>query len=362
MTTPEDQRSTEGMVDYNKNSAMQQELVTHHAGRIRDVVRRRGLVRPELRIVDYGCGPGPSAIEAVAPAIDAYRGQFPDAPIAICHADQPGNDWNSLFALTSGPSGYAAPAIRTGAAVGSFYEQMVDDGSVDLGTCFMASHWLSHAVRLDTPGTIWFGDLHGEARAELAALAQHDWTRFLHCRARELRSGGTLLVSCLGTVPDDGETSGFAPSGRAVYRAIQIVANDMADEGWIDRTVLDRFVFGVWFMTAVEARAPLESDSELAEAFDIEDITVIPAPHNPSDIYVDFINDPAEHARLYVGYIRGFGGSTLHTQLFEPSATDGRSADNIAAEFYRRLGGLYRTHRGKYAGENWYLTVVLRKA
>ena len=372
MPTPalEDQKSTEGMVDYSKNSAMQQRLVEHHGDRIRDLVQRLGLVEPELRIVDYGCGPGPSAIDAIAPAIEAYRARFSQGPISVCHADQPGNDWNNLFELATGPSGYrkAAEPVRIEAAVGSFYDQMVAQDSVTLGTCFTASHWLRHAVRLDAPGTVWFSDLKSSVKEELAAVARSDWERFLRCRALELQHGGYLLVSTLGAVPDDGEVNGVAASGRGVYRALQIIAQEMADDGLIDKSVLDSFVFGVWFMTAQEAREPLESDLALAAAFEIEDIRVEPASVNPSDVYADIIDDPSEYARLYVGYARGFGGSTLRKQLFDPSALiNSRSggeadADRLAEEFYRRLNDLYRASPGKYAGETWYLTVVLRRS
>lgn len=357
----DDQRSTEGMVDYGKNSFMQQQLVIYHDTRIRDLVRRLQPVGEGLRIVDYGCGPGDSAMEAVAPAIEAWRERFAEGSISVCHADQPGNDWNSLFQRITGPMGYGGPGIRSEAAIGSFYERMVADGVADFATCFMASHWLSHAVHFDAPGSVWFADLQGEARERMAALAQADWTRFLRCRAQELRSGGFLLVSCLGTVPKKDEINGHAGSGRCVYRAIQRTAQDMADEGWIDQAVLDRFVFGVWFMTEREARAPLETDPMLADAFAIEEISVVPAPQNPKDIYADAVRDPEAYARLYVGYIRGFGHSTLETQLFEPGATKGRSGEATADEFYCRLNALYRNELDKHAGENWYLTVVLRK-
>lgn len=351
------------MVDYKENSAMQQQLVGHHGERIFELVQRLGLVQPELKIVDYGCGPGPSAIGAVVPAITAYRTQFPQAPISVCHADQPGNDWNGLFELAAGPSGYgrAAQMIRTEAAVGSFYDQMVAKGSVAFGTCFMASHWLSHSVHLDTPGAVWFADINGNARAEMAVLARHDWIRFLRCRALELQRGGCLMVSTLGAVADDSEINNVAASGRAVYRAIQIVAQEMADAGLIDQQVLNGFVFGVWFMTEHEAREPLEADPDLAAAFEIEDISVVPAPVNHRDVYADFVADPIEYARLYVGYVRGFADSALRAQLFEPSAEGDRDANFLAQEFYHRLDGLYRAFPGKYAGESWYLTVVLRR-
>ena len=97
--------STNGMVDYGANSGVQQQIVRLHAGRIRALVQRLGRVQPELGIVDYGCGPGTSAIDAVAPAIGAYRERFPEGRISVCHADQPGNDWNALMACVYGPSG-----------------------------------------------------------------------------------------------------------------------------------------------------------------------------------------------------------------------------------------------------------------
>ncbi|HMB78379.1 MAG TPA: hypothetical protein VKN76_18450 [Kiloniellaceae bacterium] len=359
----ETQKSTEGMVDYAKNSAMQQSVVAHHRERIAGLVARLGEVTPEMRIVDYGCGPGPSAIGAVAPAVAAYRARFPEAPLAVCHADQPGNDWNSLFALANGPDGYrkADPALRMEAAVGSFYEPLAAAGSVALCTCFAASHWLSQAVQLQAPGTIWFADLTGRARANLAAQARKDWVRFLQCRAEELRPGGFLFVSTLGSVPDESEINGIAASGRGIYRAIQTVAQAMADEGQLDPAVLDGFVFGLWFLTAEEAREPLEREASLAEAFAIEEISVLPGPLNPTDVYLDRIDDPATYAKLYTGYIRGFGDSSLRRQLFEPSAGDAAGADRLADDFYRRLETLYRDAPGTYAGEIWNLTVVLRR-
>ena len=79
----ETQQSTEGMVDYDRNSSAQQRIVRLNWPRIRGLTERLGQVGPELKIVDYGCGPGTSAIEAVAPAVEVYRARFPEAPIAV---------------------------------------------------------------------------------------------------------------------------------------------------------------------------------------------------------------------------------------------------------------------------------------
>ena len=360
---PGNEKSTEGMTDYNRNSAAQQQIVDRQAMQIRDLVRKTGPSAPEFRIVDYGCGPGISTINVMRPAIEAYRSADPDGGIAACHADQPGNDWNTLFELASGPSGYLAGTenVRTEAAIGSFYEQMVAKGSVSLATCFTASHWFSRALHLHAPYTLWFADLEGEARAEMAAFARRDWTTFLRCRALELHSGGHLLVSTLGSVPDASEINGAACAGRGIYRALQVIAREMADEGLIDSDILDKFVFSLWFLTADEAREPIEQDKRLSDAFEIDTVSVEPAPLHPTDLFEDSIEDPVEYARLYTGYTRAFADSTLRKQLFEPSTVDAKSADSLADEFYRRLDSLYRKHTSKYAFEIWHLTVILRR-
>lgn len=356
-------KSTEGMVDYNRNSSAQQQLVHLLSDRIQDLVGHLDVVTPEFKFVDYGCGPGRSTVDTVKPAIAAYRAKFATAPIAICHSDQPGNDWNTLFQIATDSSGYIQPGngIRSEAAIGSFYDRVTAPESVSIGTCIFASHWLSHAVDIDAPGSVWFADVEGAAREKMDRFAQDDWTRFLRHRAAELQSGGYLLVGTLGTVPEATEINGKAASGRGIYRAIQRVAQSMVDDGHLDSVSLDRFLFSLWFMTEEEAARPLAAEPDLAEAFDVREISVNPAPYIGSDVFGAFLDDPAEYAEKYVGYTRAFGDSTLRTQLFEPGASDGESADALLEEFYRRLDSLYRTETNKYACEVWHLIVLLRK-
>ena len=227
------------------------------------------------------------------PAIEAAKEVAPERSIAVCHGDQPGNDWNALFTLVYGPEGYQAniKGARTEASIGSFYEAMATESSVDFATCFAASHWLQHAVRLNAPNTIWFADLEGEARQEMADIAQHDWKLFLTHRADELKPGGYLFVSTLGSVPDASEANGAAASGRGIYRALQVVAQGMADDGILDREVLKGFVFSLWFQTADEARSVIDNSPELSNAFEIEKISVEPAPENAADFFGPLISD-----------------------------------------------------------------------
>ena len=139
---------TERMVDYDRNSFMQDQMVLSKEKQVAALVSEIGTVDPEFALVDYGCGPAHSALDAVRPAVDVYRQVDPDGGIVIRHMDQPGNDWNALLALVFGKDGYQRPGsgIRTEIAAGSFYSVMAAPRSVALGTCFAACHWLSRSI------------------------------------------------------------------------------------------------------------------------------------------------------------------------------------------------------------------------
>lgn len=357
------EKSTEGMVDYDENSSAQQSIISVQSSKLRDIAKRITKDGSVLRVADYGCGPGSSANAAVKPVLATWRARYPDAPLVACHVDQQGNDWNALFARINGPSGYNADIgnVRTEAAIGSFYNQMSDTASVNLATSFAACHWLSRSMPIHSPGTVWFADLEGSARNELASLARCDWQKFLHLRACELRSGGYLFITTLGSVPDASERNGAAASGRGIYRAIHEVADGMARDGVIDRRFLDEFLFSLWFMTAEEAREPLVSGGALASLFEVETIEVTPSPYNPADFFVNLLEDPTSYANAYKGYIRAFADSTLRAQLFSQSSTIGLAEDDVAHEFYCRLFRLYLERKSEFAFELWYLTVILRR-
>jgi SAM dependent carboxyl methyltransferase len=359
----ENAASTEHMVDYDRNSYMQDQMVRSRAERLRAAVERIGPVAPEFTVMDYGCGPGHSALDAVTPVIEAYRRIDPQGAMVIRHSDQVRNDWNALLALVFGPDGYQrdASGIRTEIAAGSFYTQLAAPRSVALGTCFAASHWLSRALSPYSPGTVWFADLEGEARAEFAALARADWTNFLRCRGAELRSGGIVIVSTLGSVPDENEINGIRASARKLYRAIFDVANQMVTDGVLKASALDHFVFPLWFPTVEETCAPVGREPDLKEAFEVIEATVAPAPVHPNDVYEDSLGDPATYARLYAGYIRGFGESTLRLHLFGPSAKNAAEVEALTEDFFKRMTKYYQVEPGRHASETMIITLVLRR-
>jgi SAM dependent carboxyl methyltransferase len=168
-------------------------------------------------------------------------------------------------------------------------------------------------------------------------------------------------VSTFGSVPDDSETNRVRSSARKLYRAIYHVANQMAADGLLERSALDQFVFPTWFPTAEEACAPIGDERDLKEAFEVVEASVTPAPVHPNDIYEDSLSDPAAYARLYAGYIRGFGESTLRLHLFGRSAKSAAGVDARIEEFFARLARYYEAEPGRHASETMVMTLVLRR-
>lgn len=358
-------QATEGMGGkgfYDRHSEAQGEGISRQEARLRKAVRRLDLTGPELRILDYGCGPGRTSIAALRGVLGELRRRDAALPVVAVHNDQFGNDWNGLFAAIAGPDGYLRDAahLRVEASVGSFFEPVASAASVDLGLSFGASHWLSGLVRIASPGSLFFCDLPEPARGEVAVLAERDWTKFLKRRADELKPGGWLLVDTLSSVPDAGDPSGRRAGGRGLYRALWQVAAGFADEGRIDASLLEGFVFPVYFRLSEELRAPLEREADLQKAFEIVELSNELLPM-PTEEALTRTGDVAAYAEHNAGFVRAFAASTLREGLFAGSTASAVEADALADAFFRRLEALFAAEPARHGFEHQVATLVLRR-
>jgi len=80
-----------------------------------------------------------------------------------------------------------------------------------------------------------------------------------------------------------------------------------------------------------------------------------------ADVYEASLSDPETYARLYAGYIRGFGESTLRMHVFDPSAKSAVEVDTLTEEFFGRLTRYYQAGPGRHASETMIMTLVLRR-
>jgi len=358
-------RATEGMGGegfYDENSTLQRNAVLQQAERLKRAVGALDMGGPELRVIDYGCGPGRNSMAAFRAVLDEVHGQRPDLTVVTVHNDQIGNDWNDLFANIQGPDGYLdrAGPVRPEATVGSFYGPVASAGSIDLGMSFMAAHWLDGAITIPSPVTLFFADMEGAARHAIRYKADSDWTQFLRQRAMELMPGGWLIVETISSIKDPNDWSGLAAGGHKLYRAFWRIADGMARDGLLDAPSLETFVFPVYFRELSEVRAPLGREPDLKEAFEIIELVgeMIPNPYTPP---LEETGDLAQFAKDYTGYARGFSESAFRNGLFDRSARGAEDAGRLAEIFYRRLEAFVATEPGQYTSGTQSMTLVLRR-
>lgn len=364
-STKQETRATEGMGGkgfYDSYSAIQRDTVLQQVERLRRAVQALNLSGLELRVIDYGCGPGRNSMAAFRTVLEEIQGRRTDVPVVTVHNDQIGNDWNDLFANIQGPEGYLRHAgpLRPEASVGSFFGTVASAGSIDLGMSFMAAHWLDGAIRLPSPDTLFFADMTGAARNEIRDKANRDWTLFLRRRALEVRPGGWLVIETMSSIEDPDDPSGLAAGGHRLYRAFWRVAEGMANDGFLDPACLETFVFPLYFRELREIRAPLERETNLKAAFDIVELTseLIPNP------YVQVLADGGDaraHARNYAALARGFSESSFRNGLFDPSAASADEADRLAETFFARLEALFAAEPSRHIFDNHSMTLVLRR-
>src|SRR5262249_24806131 len=159
-------------------------------------------------IADYGSSQGRNSMIPIRVAIRDLRKRVgPSRPVLVFHIDQPSNDFNSLFeVLHADPNRYVAdePDVYPAAIGKSFYDKVLPPASVHIGWSSYAAVWLSRAPA-QIPDHFIAVRSTSPARAQFEYQAAQDWQPFLALRARELRSGGRLLVVLPGSA-DDGAT------------------------------------------------------------------------------------------------------------------------------------------------------------
>jgi cyclopropane-fatty-acyl-phospholipid synthase len=310
-----------------------------------------------LTVVDYGSGTGATSVHAVRTAIEAIRGRDPSRPVQVIHNDVAGNDFTGLFAKVTGEDGYlgigGAP-IFAGAAVGSFFDQVLPSGTAHLGMCSNAAHWLRRQPEgVDIPGGMYFSDASGDAREALAAQAADDWLRFLTARAAELAPGGRLVVQGIATMAD-GRASASKLLGVMWQAAEELVA-----EGKLDREALAGYVFPVYCRTEAEAVAPVAEAGPLAADLKLVS-AVVEEVANPYWEQYERDGDGGAYAATYVQFVRAFAESSLSEHLFEPGAT-GVDPAQLCDDYFARLERLTAADPDAGRYECWILRISFQR-
>jgi len=236
-------------------------------------------------------------------------------------------------------------------AAGSFFTPVVPNAEAHLGISFSAAHWLREQPSL-AAGSWCFCDAREPERAILAELAAEDWRVFLSARAHELVSGGALIVTMIGTAEKSGVTA------HELVQFLRDTAQEFVDEGRLERSVFEQFVFPTYARSVDEAQAPFLSGGALAPYFEVETADVVPVA-NP---YLPLLQrgETAKYIDSYVGFVRAFTAATLLAHVFGPGGRQ-EKPDVLLEAYYDRLRERLAQNPERGVFKDWTLRIVANR-
>jgi hypothetical protein len=344
---------------YDAHSEYQRRVIEGGDELINETVAELSLdsVDGAVTVADYGSGTGATSAHAMGTALSALRRRDAKRTLEAVHNDVPGNDFTGLFENLAAEGGYLRTVegpVYPLAAAGSFFQQVLPEGRVQLGMCSNAAHWLREQPRIEIPDGMYFCEAAGEERDAIAEQAAGDWRTFLGARAAELASGGRMLVQGIAS-SDDGKQVSASRLLRSMWQA----ADDLAEEGVLDRQTLAGYVFPVYCRSPSEAVAPLAEGGPLQKSFETT-TERLDEVANPYWETYERDADAEAYAKTYVDFVRAFAESAMSAKLFEPGAR-GIDPAELCDRYFDRLRELNAAdpESGRY--EAWILRLVVER-
>lgn len=287
-------------------------------------------------MTDMGCADGGTSLATVGAVAAAVRERAPERPIQIVWSDQPRNDYNALVSNVHGLGAFETwvddiPGVFPTFSGTSFYSAIVPPGTLDLGFSATAMHWLSRKPA-DIPDHIHATGASGAARAAFEQQGRIDQARILTHRARELRSGGRLVL--VNFCRDDAGRWLGNTGGVHMFDTMNALWQAHVDEDVITADEYRAMTLPQYYNSVDEFRALFAPDGPGTEAgLVLEHIEsrVVRCPYA-----TDFgqHGDAARFAREYVPTLRSWTQSTFFGAL-DPAR--GEATNRAIVEgFYQR--------------------------
>lgn len=289
-------------------------------------------------ITDMGCADGGTSIDMIGQVVTAVRVRWPKRPITVIYTDQPRNDFNTLFQIIHGMTPITSYLKKTEnvyvlASATSFYRQILPPGTLDLGFSATAMHWLSRK-----PGNISnHVQAIGAKGDELAAFAeqgQQDWETILLQRARELKSGGRLVLVNFGR-DEAGRYLGNT-GGVHMFNTFRDLWQQLAAEGVINQAEFVGMTLPQYYKSVEEFIQPLTDTSSPVYQAGLRlahwETRIVPCP-----FAAEFKQhgDPDRFARDYIPTLRSWTESTFRAAL---------SSDRTQAEQQAIIDRYYKSY------------------
>lgn len=297
-----------------------------------------------VTFLDIGSSEGGNAIYALNRLIGCVR-QRSSHPVWAVLSDLPTNDFNHLFQNLAG-GGFKVPGVYPAAVGGTAFGRLAPARSVHVATTFNAIGFLDKRPEAPLPNYIlpmgpsqrMEETVASVTAAEMAPFAEQaalDLANFYHARAAELVTGGKLLVQVFGR-------SDTVRACDGLYDVLSDALLDCVSEGILTREYYRDLIFPIYFRSAEELVAPIESDTHLAEYFRVEKVEAKEAPV-PFNEELKSSGDREAWATSYCGFLRAFSERIITAAL--PAAADHQQ---IADRIYQHVTERMRAEPERY--------------
>ena len=210
---------------------------------------------------DMGTADGGTSLKMVEKLINALRRIVPEININIVYADQPKNDFNGLVQTVLGLGHFSSYLERTNNvyplfSANSFYKQIIPDNTLDFGFSATAMHWLSKKP-CNLSNHVHMVGAEGEQYLSFAAQGKKDWESILLNRAKELRSGGQLVL--LNFCRDENGKYLGNTTGVNMFTNFADIWQDFMEQGLIREDEYQKMTLPQYYNTVEEFSAPLKN-------------------------------------------------------------------------------------------------------
>ncbi|KAL6999201.1 Indole-3-acetate O-methyltransferase 1 [Sarracenia purpurea var. burkii] len=300
-------------------------------------------------VADLGCSSGANTIYIVdviiKHMIKRYEALGYDPPeFSAFFSDLPSNDFNTLFQLlpalakdggsmeeclaANGHRSYFAAGVP-----GSFHRRLFPSRSIDVFYSAFSLHWLSQVPEmvLDKRSTAYNKGrvfIHGANESTANAYRkqfQSDLAGFLRSRSREMKTGGSMFLVCLGRTSVDPTDQGGA--GLLFGTHFQDAWDDLVQEGHISNEKRDSFNIPVYAPSLQDFKEVVEADG----SFGINKLEVF---RGGSPLVVNCPDDPTEVGRALANSCRAVSGVLV----------DAHIGDRLSEELFLRVESRATSH------------------
>ncbi len=149
-------------------------------------------------IADLGCADAGTSLDMIRSVLKHVNKINNNTQSTVVYADQPANDFNALVSIVHGRTQFnswvgeiqnAYPLVSGS----SFYLQAAPDNFLDMAFSATAMHWLS-SKPCNISNHVHMVGACGEEYQAYAEQGRADWENILLHRARELKSGGKMVL------------------------------------------------------------------------------------------------------------------------------------------------------------------------